>query len=185
MEDRTPTPGQEGRVLITPENGSAPFYAKVTMADNPTNPGTPLNKASLLTDETAQAYGFTTEQLEGVVPDDVLAAIKPLIDAAQSTANAAAVVEYGSYVGTGRNSQSILFSGTPQVVFISGRGSDTFPTTATIVKGISDFRVQVSNDGIMQFSNISWGENLISWDSDAKYAPNIKGETYYYAALTT
>lgn len=52
MEDRTPTPGQEGRVLITPENGSAPFYAKVTMADNPTNPGTPLTKKTLLQDST-------------------------------------------------------------------------------------------------------------------------------------
>ena len=52
MDDRTPTPGQEGRVLITPENGSAPFYAKVTMADNPTNQGTPLNKETLLQDST-------------------------------------------------------------------------------------------------------------------------------------
>lgn len=39
-------------MLITPENGSAPFYAKVTMADNPTNPGTPLNKETLLRDST-------------------------------------------------------------------------------------------------------------------------------------
>lgn len=39
-------------MLITPENGSAPFYAKVTMADNPTNPGTPLNKETLLQDST-------------------------------------------------------------------------------------------------------------------------------------
>ena len=52
MEDRIPTAGQEGRVLITPENGSAPFYATVTMADNPTNPGTPLNKETLLQDST-------------------------------------------------------------------------------------------------------------------------------------
>lgn len=52
MEDRIPTPGQEGRMLIVPENGSAPFYAKLTMADNPTNPGTPLNKETLLQDST-------------------------------------------------------------------------------------------------------------------------------------
>ena len=52
MEDRTPTPGQEGRVFITPEDGSAPFYATVTMADNPTTPGTPLNKETLLQDST-------------------------------------------------------------------------------------------------------------------------------------
>lgn len=52
MEDRIPTPGQEGRVLITPEDGGDPYYATVTMADNPTNPGTPLNKETLLQDKT-------------------------------------------------------------------------------------------------------------------------------------
>ena len=51
MEDRTPTPGQEGRVLITPENGS-PYYAKIEMADNPTQQGTPLTKETLLQDST-------------------------------------------------------------------------------------------------------------------------------------
>lgn len=55
MEDRIPTPGQEGRVLITPEDGSAPYYATLTMADNPTNPGTPLNKETLLQDATETA----------------------------------------------------------------------------------------------------------------------------------
>ena len=58
MEDRIPTPGQEGRVLITPEDGSAPFYAKITMADNPTNLGTALNKETLLQDATeAELFG--------------------------------------------------------------------------------------------------------------------------------
>ncbi len=52
MEDRIPSPGQQGRVLITPEDGGDPYYATVTMADNPTNPGTPLNKKTLLQDET-------------------------------------------------------------------------------------------------------------------------------------
>lgn len=52
MEDRIPTAGQEGRMLITPEDGSPPYYAVVTMADNPTNPGTPLNKQTLLQDST-------------------------------------------------------------------------------------------------------------------------------------
>lgn len=55
MEDRIPTPGQEGRMLITPEDGSASYYVKITMADNPTNPGTPLNKETLLQDATETA----------------------------------------------------------------------------------------------------------------------------------
>ena len=51
MNDRIPAEGKAGRMLITPENGSAPFYATVTMADEPLEEGTPLNKANLLTDE--------------------------------------------------------------------------------------------------------------------------------------
>lgn len=55
MQDRVPTPGQEGRVLITPEDGSEPFYARIQMADNPTSDGTPLNKETLLQDATETA----------------------------------------------------------------------------------------------------------------------------------
>ena len=75
MQDRVPTPSQEGRVLITPEDGSAPFYATVTMADNPTHPGTPLNKETLLKDSTTALFGLTPT----AVPDDVLNRIIPII----------------------------------------------------------------------------------------------------------
>lgn len=51
MTDRQPWPGKEGRVLITPEDGSPPFYATLEMADDPLNPGTPLCKLTLLSDE--------------------------------------------------------------------------------------------------------------------------------------
>ena len=57
MNDRIPAEGKAGRVLITPENGSAPFYATVTMADEPLEEGTPLNKATLLKDTTAVLLG--------------------------------------------------------------------------------------------------------------------------------
>lgn len=69
MDDRIPTPGQEGRVLITPENGSPPFYATIAMADNPRQPGTPLNKANLLQDGTAGLYGKDAS----AVPNDLFA----------------------------------------------------------------------------------------------------------------
>lgn len=69
MEDRAPTPGQEGRVLITPEGGGTPFYAKIEMADNPTQVGSPFNKATLLKDATAALFGYA----DSAVPDDILA----------------------------------------------------------------------------------------------------------------
>ena len=49
MKDRQPT--YPGRVLITPENGEA-YYATLTRADEPTEAGTPLNKQTLLQDQT-------------------------------------------------------------------------------------------------------------------------------------
>lgn len=55
MHNRQPT--KPGRVLITPEDGTAPFYATVTRADEPTEPGTPYNKATQLSDETSALLG--------------------------------------------------------------------------------------------------------------------------------
>lgn len=48
MNDRIPAEGKAGRVLITPENGSTPFYATVTMADEPLQEGTPLNTGDIV-----------------------------------------------------------------------------------------------------------------------------------------
>lgn len=55
MTDRVP--GVAGRVKITPVNGDA-YYAVLEMADNATVEGTPYNKASVLTDTTAEALGL-------------------------------------------------------------------------------------------------------------------------------
>lgn len=61
MRNRQPTPGKEGRVLITPEDGSAPFYATIAMADDPIDGGTPLDQASLLSDSTSLALGLDAQ----------------------------------------------------------------------------------------------------------------------------
>ena len=58
MQDRIPEPGKEGRVKITPENGSPAFFAKMEMADNPLVIGTPLSKGTLLSDEIAEGFGL-------------------------------------------------------------------------------------------------------------------------------
>ena len=70
MKDRIPTPGKEGRVLITPQNGAAPYYATITMADDALEEGTGLVKANLLTDETASRFGLNANA--DAVPNDVL-----------------------------------------------------------------------------------------------------------------
>lgn len=65
MFDRIPE--NPGRVKITPESGGAAYYATMERADNPVQEGTPLNKATLLTDETAALYSFDGN----AVPDDI------------------------------------------------------------------------------------------------------------------
>lgn len=67
MDDRIPTPGLEGRVKITKLDGTS-FLAFLEMADNPSNTGTPIVKATLLKDATAALFGLTNT----AVPDDVL-----------------------------------------------------------------------------------------------------------------
>ena len=72
MQDRVPV--NPGRVLIAPEDGSPAYYATMTRADNPTQEGTPLNKASLLKDVTAVKF-----DLDGnAVPDDVFGVLSRL-----------------------------------------------------------------------------------------------------------
>lgn len=98
MTDRQPTPGKEGRVLITPEDGSPAFFATIEMADEPLNEGTPLNKASLLKDSTAAGLGLTNE----AVPDDALAKLLSLVNSAQSSADGKTVSKIITYRGTGK-----------------------------------------------------------------------------------
>lgn len=69
MQDRVPT--YPGRVTLTPVPGQANTYDLVR-ADDPTQEGTPLNKATLLKDATALLFGLTTE----AVPDDVFALLE-------------------------------------------------------------------------------------------------------------
>lgn len=66
MQDRIPL--YPGRVKMTPVAGQANTFDMVR-ADDPTQAGTPLNKATLLKDATAALYGLGT----GAVPDDVFA----------------------------------------------------------------------------------------------------------------
>lgn len=65
MQDRVSL--YPGRVKLEPVAGQANLY-DLTRADQPTQEGTPLNKASLLKDATATAFGLGTDAL----PDDVL-----------------------------------------------------------------------------------------------------------------
>ena len=67
MIDRIPT--KPGRIKLTDEQGNVTYYT-MERADEPLEMGTPLNKGTLLSDDTTELLGF--ENLESVVPDNAL-----------------------------------------------------------------------------------------------------------------
>lgn len=67
MQDRLPL--YPGRVQMVPVPGQANTYDMVR-ADQPTQEGTPLNKSTLLSDETAQAMGL--DPANDPTPDEAL-----------------------------------------------------------------------------------------------------------------
>ena len=187
MKNRVPA--NPGRVLITPEDGSAAFYAVLTRADNPTEAGDPLNKATLLKDATAALYGLDAT----AVPDEVLVAARSLISTAQDTADSKCKIVSGSYVGTGTygedNKNSLTFDSPPNLLIIASSGSSSYGGSKSYIlllyiPGLSGYVPAVFTNGSDGFYmvSISGSGNTVSWYSaeSAAYQLNISGATYDY-----
>lgn len=74
MQDRTPTQVLENgavRYGVYDDAGNLLRYEYIRPEDDPTDEGTPLNKATLLSDETAESLGFDTRKiiLKNLLPD--------------------------------------------------------------------------------------------------------------------
>lgn len=190
MKNRVPA--NPGRVLITPEDGSAAFYAVLTRADNPTEAGDPLNKATLLKDDTAALYGLDAT----AVPDEVLAAARSLISTAQSTADSKCKIVSGSYTGTGtygsNNKNSLTFDGKPKLLIVSSTVSSAYGGRRTypqliFVYGESGSIASLITSGSEVFSSakVSGSGNTVSWYSADAAAQqlNVSSTKYYYIAI--
>lgn len=104
MTDRQPK--YPRRILITPEDGSAQFYATWERADEPTDVGTPINKNTLLKDATALLLGGNPATM---LPDDALRALNGKISAS---------VVSGSYTGDGTADRIINLGFTPRAILV-------------------------------------------------------------------
>lgn len=182
MQDRIPV--NPGRVLITPEDGSAAFYATMVRADNPTQEGTPLNKASLLKDTTAALFGLGGD----AVPDDVLNAIKTLINGANANADAKAQIATGSYTGTGTfgsgKKNTLTFDFEPKLVLVQHNSNYKYYLLPMVsgIKSTGAFGHSLSSDYQV---HITWSGKKVSWynSEGADYQYNYSGTTYHYIAI--
>lgn len=190
MKNRVPA--NPGRVLITPEYGSAAFYAILTRADNPTEKGDPLSKETLLKDSTAALYGLDAT----AVPDEVLVAARSLISTAQKTADSKCKIVSGSYTGTGtygsNNKNSLTFDGKPKLLIVSSTvssaygGRHTYPQLIFVYGESGDIASLItSGSEVFSSATVSGSGNTVSWYSADAAAQqlNVSGTKYNYIAI--
>lgn len=119
--------------------------------------GTDLIKSTLLKDTTAALYGKTS----AATPDDILAAIRPLITAAQSTADGKCRIQTGTYTGNGTYGasypNSLTFSFNPVFVMIV---SAKYHSTNSVLPGGSSNAIWGELDHIDGFSNGTFVVNM-------------------------
>lgn len=136
MKDRIS--GKPGRVLITPENGSAPYYAVMTRADEPEQEGTALNKANLLTDETAELLGLSAD----AVPNDAWKALHHhgwrdvfvVLDTSQNWTVPEGVTEIDFIMCGGGGGAGVL-SGDSRDTYYGGNGGEVKFGSSKVIPG--------------------------------------------------
>lgn len=183
-----------GRVKLTPVSGQENTYDMVR-ADSPTQEGTPLNKASLLQDETAALYG----QGADAVPDDILSILSKAVLTINGNLQdiggkkVGPRIATGSYAGTGTygpsNQCSLMFDFVPKFVIVKSGTFGLYPgyyawepmafiwytgTTTVQTGNGSDYYCSITQNG----NNISWYNNFL-----AKSQLNESGTIYYYIAI--
>lgn len=145
--------------------------------------GTALNKANLLSDETAAAYGDLLQPKTpgNPVVDDALRAAAAVVYAGNCK------IEYGSYTGTGNygstHPNSLTFSGQPLLVLVGDTDSSMF----ILMFRSATFGVSVASgsDGIGR-PNLDWEtDSKISWYSgtSASQQANTSNHQYVYIGL--
>ena len=161
-----------GRVELTPVPGQ-PNVFDLHRADEPIEEGTPLNKASLLTDATATLYGYGKD----AVPDDVLISIKAMLDEK-------AKISTGSYIGTGTYGEeapcSLTFDFVPKLVVVALGQSYQYGLFWHTGNTISNMGASAAYDKI-----ITQTGKTLSWYSSgrASYQLNETGITYHYLVI--
>lgn len=182
MKDRVPT--YAGRVRLTPVTGQTNIY-DLERADEPTEAGTPLSKANLLTDATATAMGLSEAN---ATVNNALAATWAKAVAAKTAADVFAgglYVEAIEYEGTSGSSKSLEFSAPPtRVIIFDISGASYAPLALITPSGGVVFLTNASN-GNARLSASRSG-NILTWEATtggASAAMNTPGTTYYGLAF--
>lgn len=181
MQDRIST--YPGRWKLTPVPGETNVY-DAERADDPIVAGTPLNKATFLTDATAAAIAALTGNTPSL-PTEALDELAGILGGMGVTD--IAHVEFGSYVGTGTsgsaNPNTLTFAYKPRLFIVISSAGYFAQTGAGLFVGW-----QYGQTGGYQGNTFTPTDNTLSWYSTsntdrAAKQMNTSGTTYYYLAI--
>lgn len=172
MTDRVPS--FPGRVKLTPVTGQTDIY-DLTMADEPTQTGTPLNKASLLTDAAAAAIAALVPG--ATLPDTPNDALTVLGQAFST----AVIYEAKTYSGGGQTTKSITFNNIePDLVFLYNLTGDIYFLLSPLVRDWTYITPVIDSVGDTAYiQSATWSGKTVSWSSPtAGVSFNTSGRNY-------
>lgn len=190
MQDRISN--HPNRWILTPVTGETDTY-DFTRADDPTQVGTPLNKATFLSDAVASAIETATGVSGITLPGEALDALATAFTSLG--AGTIAHIETGSYTGTGTagsggtgTATSLTFSYKPRAVFIIKSGSVVSTTAGDAFMWFNPSTIGGYGSAT---STISVTDKTLSWVTNnttsnvttrARDQMNTNGQVYNYVA---
>lgn len=162
MQDRVSL--YPGRVKLEPVAGQANLY-DLTRADQPTQEGTPLDKANLLSDATAAAIKalLASQTEDPATPNAALSILAQAVDAAATKADVVdskgnCEIYSGSYVGNSSNTTTtMIFPHKPYVVMVCGRSG-----TGMIAWRGQEYAPNFHSNGL-ESNAVSWADRSVTW----------------------
>ena len=186
MQDRVSL--YPGRVKLEPVTGQANLY-DLTRADQPTQEGTPLNKANLLSDATAAAIkALLASQTENpATPNEALNILAQAVEDVATVAAGKCSMDTSTYTGNGKygsaNPVTLTFPQKPLLVIVFGYKALLIITDKN--SGSADILSFYDSNATFQKVYISWnGGTLSFFNSDnVAYQANISGTVYQVIAF--
>lgn len=188
MQDRVSL--YPGRVKLEPVAGQANLY-DLTRADQPTQEGTPLNKANLLSDATAAAIkAVLASQTENpATPNEALNILAQAVENVTTVAAGKCSIETSTYTGNGKhgsaNPVTLTFPKKPSLVIVFGYNaliliSDKNGNTAFSLSAHPSYGVVYRGDEL----NILWENSTLQYYSDeVYYQANCNNKIYQVIAF--
>ena len=188
MQDRVSL--YPGRVKLEPVAGQANTY-DLTRADQPTQEGTPLNKASLLKDATAAAIKalLASQTEDPATPNEALNILAQAVEDVTTVAAGKCSMDTSTYTGNGKygsaNPVTLTFLKNPSLVIVFGYDALLIITDHNSGRTDSIVYSQGSNTTFWDSVQVTWtGGNLKFYNTgNATNQANVSGKVYQVIAF--